>query len=79
MERDITTNEPLLVVAAFWAEAGDSNDLQPLVDRRIKGSGSVVTFTREQAQQPGLLNGLGKYKLTEARDYQPPVIDDSNA
>lgn len=59
----------VLVVAAFWAEEGDSDELQPLVDRCIKGSGSVVTFTREQARQPGLLYGLRRYKLTEAGEW----------
>lgn len=59
----------LLVVAAFWADPGDSNDLIPLVERRIPGSGSVVTFTREQAKQPGLMRDLRKFKLTEAEEW----------
>lgn len=63
--------QPLLVVAAFWAEPGDSDELQPLVDRRIKGSGAVVTFTREQAEQPGLRSQLRAYQLDEAADYLP--------
>jgi len=71
MENDKTMAEHLLVVAAFWATPGESNELQDLVDRRVKGSGSVVTFTSEQAMQPGLLAGLRKYQLSEAADHQP--------
>lgn len=60
---------PILVVAAFWATAGESNELLALVDRRIKGSGSVVTFTPAQAKQPGLMRDLSKFRLTEASEW----------
>jgi hypothetical protein len=60
----------LLVVAAFWVEGTDTQDTLN-EERRIKGSGAVVTFTPEQANQPGLRRHLRQFNLDEAADWEP--------
>jgi hypothetical protein len=69
----------ILVVAAFWAEDGDSDELQALVDRRIKGSGSVVTFTSEQANQPALAAAAEAFASASSPQAitRSPLTDDS--
>lgn len=66
----MSERKPLLVVAAFWSDS-EHKDLLRLTDKRIEGSGAVVTFTPEQANQPGLRHDLRRFKLEEAADWEP--------
>lgn len=56
-----------LIVIAYWTE-----EVEPFTEPRpapIKGSGAQVSFTPEQADQPGLRHILRQLNLEEAADY----------